>query len=95
MGVSHGDVSIDLDTDAAEAVELGRAVPVQVQHACVLRIDRSVVVVEEGGHCVIGSSVEAKGCRMAILDEQCLDLPVVAATAAVVADERRRRGSRG
>lgn len=75
MGVCHGDVSIDFDTDVAEAVELGRAVPVQVQYACVLRIDWSVVIVEEGGHCVIGSNVEFEECRLAILEEQCLEPP--------------------
>lgn len=61
MRVCHGNVSIDLDTDVVEAVELGRAVPVQVQHACVLRINRSVVVVEEGGHCVIGIKFGGQG----------------------------------
>lgn len=45
-------MSIDLDVDAAEAVVLGRAWPVQMQDPCVLSIDRSVMVVEKGGHCV-------------------------------------------
>lgn len=49
---TRGGVSIDLDVDAAEAVVLRRAGPVQMQDACVLSIDRSVVIVEKGGHCV-------------------------------------------
>lgn len=52
MVMRQRDVPIDLD--AAETLDLRRTGPVQVQYTGVLRIDRSGVVVEEGGHFVRG-----------------------------------------
>lgn len=49
-----GDVSIDLDVDVGNALVLVRAG--QVQYPGVLSVDRSAVIIEEGGHRVIEGS---------------------------------------